>query len=49
MSKYGIIARELENKKLKLKLYKDTDGNTKGDGLCCFIKVKSVLFFCHIR
>ena len=27
---------------MKIKLYKDKDGNNKGDGLCSFIKVESV-------
>ncbi len=29
-------------RKPKLKLYKDKDGNVKGDGLCCYIKVSDI-------
>lgn len=39
MSKYGVIARDLETKKPKLKLYRDDQGNPKGDGLCSYVKV----------
>ncbi|ESO84279.1 hypothetical protein LOTGIDRAFT_62731, partial [Lottia gigantea] len=42
MSKYGLIMFDPHNKKPKLKLYKDSEGNMKGDGLCCYIKKESV-------
>lgn len=28
--------------KPKVKLYKDAEGNLKGDGICCYVKVESV-------
>ncbi len=31
-------------RKPKLKLYRDKDGNVKGDGLCCYIKVSAAAF-----
>lgn len=32
----------------KVKLYKDKEGNLKGDGLCCYLKVGFVfLVVCH--
>ena len=39
MSKYGLIMFDPITHKPKLKLYKNSDGTLKGDGLCCFIKV----------
>jgi hypothetical protein len=30
------------NGKPKVKLYKDEEGNLKGDGVCCYLKVDSV-------
>ncbi|OWF41338.1 HIV Tat-specific factor 1-like [Mizuhopecten yessoensis] len=42
MGKYGLIMADPVNRGLKLKLYKDSEGNPKGDGRCCFIKVESV-------
>ncbi|XP_069468902.1 17S U2 SnRNP complex component HTATSF1 [Ambystoma mexicanum] len=42
MSKYGIIMRDIETENYKLKLYKDNQGNLKGDGLCCYLKKESV-------
>lgn len=26
----------------KVKLYRDSDGELKGDGLCCYLKIESV-------
>lgn len=43
MSKCGIIMRDLQTEDFKVKLYKDKDGNLKGDGLCCYLKVSFVL------
>ena len=40
MSKYGIIMVEEETEKPKIKLYLDEHGNPKGDGRCCFLKVR---------
>jgi len=46
MSKCGIIAYDYDKKKLKLKLYTDKKtGQTKGDGLCTYIKVW--IFYLH--
>ncbi|XP_078544729.1 17S U2 SnRNP complex component HTATSF1 [Lissotriton helveticus] len=42
MSKYGIIMRDIQTEDYKIKLYKDNQGNLKGDGLCCFLKKESV-------
>lgn len=42
MSKYGLVFRDA-NGKFKVKLYTDSNGQLKGDGLCTYIKVS--LFF----
>ncbi|KAM7132101.1 LOW QUALITY PROTEIN: 17S U2 SnRNP complex component HTATSF1-like [Molossus nigricans] len=42
MSKFGIIMRDPQTEEFKVKLYKDDQGNMKGDGLCCFLKRESV-------
>ncbi|XP_051973716.1 HIV Tat-specific factor 1 homolog [Xyrauchen texanus] len=42
MSKCGIIMRDPVTEEYKIKLYKDKDGNQKGDGLCCYLKKESV-------
>ncbi|XP_056397323.1 HIV Tat-specific factor 1 [Hyla sarda] len=42
MSKYGIIMRDPVSEDFKVKLYKDKEGNLKGDGLCCYLKKESV-------
>uniref|UniRef100_A0A8D0HH69 17S U2 SnRNP complex component HTATSF1 n=1 Tax=Sphenodon punctatus TaxID=8508 RepID=A0A8D0HH69_SPHPU len=42
MSKCGIIMRDLHTEDYKIKLYKDKEGNLKGDGLCCYLKRESV-------
>ncbi|XP_073399652.1 17S U2 SnRNP complex component HTATSF1 [Dendrobates tinctorius] len=42
MSKCGIIMRDLQSEEYKIKLYKDKEGNLKGDGLCCYLKIESV-------
>lgn len=39
MSKCGIIMRDPMTEDYKIKLYKDSEGNQKGDGLCCYLKV----------
>lgn len=39
MSKCGIVMRDPMTEDYKVKLYKDKDGNLKGDGLCCYLKV----------
>lgn len=42
MSKCGIVMRDPITDEYKVKLYKDKDGNLKGDGLCCFLKVSQI-------
>uniref|UniRef100_A0A915JB03 17S U2 SnRNP complex component HTATSF1 n=1 Tax=Romanomermis culicivorax TaxID=13658 RepID=A0A915JB03_ROMCU len=42
MAKCGVIALDITNRKSKLKLYRDEEGNLKGDGRCCYIKRESV-------
>ncbi|XP_066437918.1 17S U2 SnRNP complex component HTATSF1 [Eleutherodactylus coqui] len=42
MSKCGIIMRDPQSEEFKIKLYKDKEGNLKGDGLCCYLKRESV-------
>ncbi|XP_077402131.1 17S U2 SnRNP complex component HTATSF1 [Vanacampus margaritifer] len=42
MSKCGIVMRDPITEDFKVKLYKDKDGNLKGDGLCCYLKRESV-------
>ncbi|XP_017581205.1 HIV Tat-specific factor 1 [Pygocentrus nattereri] len=42
MSKCGIIMRDPITEEYKVKLYKDSEGNQKGDGLCCYLKRESV-------
>ncbi|XP_067404165.1 17S U2 SnRNP complex component HTATSF1 [Emydura macquarii macquarii] len=42
MSKCGIIMRDPQTEEHKIKLYKDKQGNLKGDGLCCYLKRESV-------
>lgn len=42
MSKCGIVMRDPVSEEYKVKLYKDREGNLKGDGLCCYLKKESV-------
>ena len=42
MKKYGIIMVDPDTGKPKLKLYKNPDGTSKGDGRCCYLKTESV-------
>ncbi|XP_068601123.1 17S U2 SnRNP complex component HTATSF1-like [Brachionichthys hirsutus] len=42
MSRCGIVMRDPVSEEYKVKLYKDKDGNLKGDGLCCYLKKESV-------
>ncbi|XP_059911755.1 HIV Tat-specific factor 1 [Gadus macrocephalus] len=42
MSKCGIVLRDPVTEEYKVKLYKDGQGNLKGDGLCCYLKKESV-------
>lgn len=42
MSKCGVIMKDPRNGKPKIKLYRTEDGDLKGDGTCCYIKMESV-------
>lgn len=42
MSKYGIIMQDPDTNKPKIKLYRDANGQIKGDGRCCYLKRESV-------
>ncbi|KAK3097780.1 hypothetical protein FSP39_013131 [Pinctada imbricata] len=42
MTKYGLVMFDPISKSPKLKLYKDENGEPKGDGRCCYIKLESV-------
>lgn len=37
--------RDPQTEEFKVKLYKDNQGNLKGDGLCCYLKVSYVVKF----
>ena len=39
MNKCGLIMYDPHTRKPKLKLYRDENGDPKGDGRCCYIKV----------
>ena len=39
MQKCGVVLKDPETGKHKIKLYKDSDGNFKGDALCTYVKV----------
>lgn len=43
MSKCGIIMLDPQTDEPKIKLYKDKEGNLKGDGLCCYLKVSGAI------
>ena len=42
MEKCGLIMPNAQNNEPKLKLYTDSEGNYKGDGLCCYLKRESI-------
>ena len=42
MSKCGIVMRDPISEEYKVKLYRDGQGNQKGDGLCCYLKVSAL-------
>lgn len=42
MSKAGIIMKDPRTHKMKYKLYRTPDGELKGDGTCCYVKMESV-------
>jgi hypothetical protein len=39
MQKCGLVEKDLETGKFKIKLYRDANGEVKGDALCTYIKV----------
>lgn len=41
MGKCGMIMRDPQTQKYKLKLYAESDGQLKGDGLCDYMKVST--------
>lgn len=43
MSKCGMIMRDPNTQKYKVKLYTESNGQIKGDGLCDYIKVSHPL------
>ncbi|XP_071518003.1 17S U2 SnRNP complex component HTATSF1-like isoform X2 [Panulirus ornatus] len=42
MQKCGLILRDVSTNKPKIKMYRDEEGNFKGDALCTYIKKESV-------
>ena len=40
--KFELSSIDVRTNKPKAKLYKDEEGNFKGDGLCTYLKVESV-------
>ena len=44
MTKYGIIAKDLDTGKPKARLYRDENNEVKGDGRCCYLMVVKILF-----
>lgn len=48
MQKCGMVLRDLESNKFKIKLYRDSHGNLKGDALCSYIKPESVVLALQI-
>lgn len=42
MQKCGMVLKDVMSNKYKVKMYRDGDGNFKGDALCTYIKVCTV-------
>lgn len=42
MQKCGLVMRDAATGKMKIKLYRDSDGHLKGDALCTYIRIESV-------
>lgn len=42
MQKCGLVMRDAASGKMKIKLYRDSDGHLKGDALCTYIRIESV-------
>jgi HIV Tat-specific factor 1 len=50
MNKCGMVMKDVKSGKLKLKLYRDSNGQLKGDGLCHYIKVSlSITFLINLK
>ena len=45
MQKCGMVMLDEKTSRPKVKLYKDEEGNFKGDALCTYIKVSVLLVF----
>ncbi len=43
MAKCGVVDVDVRTNAPKVKLYKDPDGNYKGDGLCTYVMVTDLL------
>lgn len=48
MQKCGMVLKDLESNKHKIKMYRDSEGNLKGDALCSYIKPESVVLALQI-
>lgn len=48
MGKCGLVMKDPQTQKWKVKLYKEQDGSLKGDGTCTYIKVDSVVLALEI-
>ena len=44
MQKCGIVMRDPRTNKPKIKMYKSPEGVFKGDALCTYMKVSSIIF-----
>ena len=42
MSKYGVVMKDPRTNKPKIKIYKTPEGDPKGDGTCCYVRMESV-------
>lgn len=42
MSKCGVIMKDPRTHKLKIKIYRNENGEAKGDATCCYVKMESV-------
>lgn len=49
MSKCGMIFRDPQTNKMRVKLYTEKDGQLKGDGLCHYIKVSLTFLYCYFE
>lgn len=42
MGKCGVIMKDPRTRKLKIKIYRNENGEAKGDATCCYVKIESV-------